>query len=76
MIQLTDHMMLKKKEDQNGDASFLLRRENKILIGGNVGTKSGAVTEENVIQRLTHLGIHPICSYKTQSLLLIPKSVC
>jgi len=29
-----------KKRDQNMDASFLLRRENKILMGGNIGTKS------------------------------------
>jgi len=42
------------------DASFLLRRENKMLTGGDTGTKSGAGTEENVIQRLSHLGIHPI----------------
>ena len=34
-IQFTDHMKLKKKEDQSVDASFLLRRGNKILTGGN-----------------------------------------
>jgi hypothetical protein len=33
MIQLTDHMMLKKKEDQCVDASVLLRRGNKIITG-------------------------------------------
>jgi len=38
-------MKLKKKEDQNVDDSFLLRRENKILMGGNTGTKSGVGTE-------------------------------
>jgi len=38
-----------EKEDQNVDASFLLIRENKILMGGNTGTKSGADTEEKVI---------------------------
>ena len=32
----------KKKEDQNVDVSFLLRRENKILMGRNTGTKHGA----------------------------------
>jgi len=31
------------------DASVLLRRENKILGGGNTGTKSGAETEGKVI---------------------------
>jgi len=68
-------MKLKKKEDQNVDASVLLRRENKILTGENTGTKSGAGTEGKVIQRLPHLGIHPICSYQTQSLLLMSGSV-
>ena len=33
-IQLTDHMKLKNKENQNVDASVLLRRENKIITGG------------------------------------------
>jgi hypothetical protein len=33
MIQLTDDMKLKKKEDQSEDASFLLRRGNKINKG-------------------------------------------
>ena len=32
-IQFTDHMKLKKKEDQSIDASVLLRRGNKILMG-------------------------------------------
>jgi len=34
MIQLTDHMKLKKKEDQSVDTSVLLRSGNKILTGG------------------------------------------
>ena len=34
MIQFTDHMKLKKKEDQSVNASVLLRRGNKIIIGG------------------------------------------
>ena len=33
-IQLTDHMKLKKKEDQSVDASVLLRKWNKIITGG------------------------------------------
>ena len=44
-LQFTDHMKLKKKEDQSVDASVLLRRGNKILIGGNLERKSGAETE-------------------------------
>jgi len=33
MIQLTDHMKLRNKEDQNMDASVLLRKGNKIITG-------------------------------------------
>jgi len=74
--EFTDHMQPKKKEDQNVDASVLLRRENKILMGRNIGTNSRAWTEEKVIQRLPHLGTHPICSHQAQSLLLMPRSAC
>jgi hypothetical protein len=42
------------------DASVLLRRANKILMGGNMEKKCGADTEVKAIQRLPHLGIHPI----------------
>jgi hypothetical protein len=34
MVQLTDHMKLKKKEEQSVDASILLKRGNKIITGG------------------------------------------
>jgi hypothetical protein len=34
-------MKLKKKEDQSVDSSVLLRKENKILTGGNMRTKCG-----------------------------------
>jgi hypothetical protein len=33
MIQLTDHMKPKKKEDQSVDASVFLKRGNKIIMG-------------------------------------------
>jgi len=72
--QFTDHVNLKKNKDQTVDALVLLRRENKILTGGNTGTKSEAGTEKKVIQRWPHLGIHPIWSYQIQSLLLMPRS--
>jgi len=45
-------------------------------MGGNAATKGRAGTEEKVIQRLPHLGIHPICCHQTQSLLLMPRSAC
>jgi hypothetical protein len=48
-------MKLKKKEDQNVDASVLLRRGKKIPKGGP--TKYGAETEGMTIKRLPHLGI-------------------
>jgi hypothetical protein len=38
-------MKPKKKEDQNVDASVLLRKVSKILTGGNMETKCGAETE-------------------------------
>jgi hypothetical protein len=59
-IQFTDHMKLKKKEDQSVDASVLLRRGNKILKGRNMETKCEAKTVEKIIQRLPHPGIQPI----------------
>jgi len=37
-----NHMKPKKKEDQHMNASFLLKRENKILTAGNTGTKTRA----------------------------------
>ena len=59
-------MKLKKKEDQSVGALVLLRKENKILTGGNMKTKCGTETEGKAIQRLPHLGIHPtIFSHQT-----------
>jgi hypothetical protein len=48
--------------------SVHLRRGNKIPLGGHTETKCGAETEAKIIQRLPHLGIHPIYSYQTQTL--------
>jgi hypothetical protein len=45
------------------------------LLKGNTETNSGAETEGKAIQRLPHLWIHPIYSYKTQTLFLMPRSV-
>ena len=52
-------MKPKKKEDQNMDVSVLLRRVSKTLTGGNK-TECRAETEGKAIQKLPHLGIHPI----------------
>jgi hypothetical protein len=73
-IHFTDHMKPKKKEDQSVDASVLLRRGNTILTGGNMETECGTETEGKAIQRLPHLGLHPI--YRYQTLLQMPRSAC
>jgi hypothetical protein len=36
----------------------------------------GAETEQKAIQRLLYLGIHPIYSHQTQTLLWVPTSAC
>jgi hypothetical protein len=61
-------MKAKKKEDQTVDTSVLLRRGNKIPLGGVTETKCGVEIEGKAIQRLSHLGIHPIYSHSIQML--------
>ena len=68
-MQFIHHMKLKMKEDQNVDSLILLRRGNKIPMEGGTETKRGVETEGKAIQRLSHLEIHPIYSYQTQTLL-------
>ena len=75
-IQFTDHMKPKKEKNQNVDASVPFRRVNKILTEGNMETKCEAETEGKAIQRLSHLGIHPIYSHQTWTLLWMPGSDC
>jgi hypothetical protein len=74
-IQFTNHMKLKKREDQTMDISILLIRGNKIPMEGDTETKCGVNTEGMTIQRLPHLGIHPICNHQTQTLLWMPTSM-
>jgi hypothetical protein len=73
-IKFTDHMKLKKKEDQSVDTSILPIKKNKIPMEWD--TKCGAETEGKAFQRLHHLGIHPMYSYQTQTLLWMPTSAC
>jgi hypothetical protein len=75
-IQFAKPMNLKKKEDQSVDMSFLLRMGNKIPIEEVTETKFGAKTEGRTIQRLPHLGIHPINNHQTQILLYMPTRAC
>ena len=62
-------MKLKKKEEQSVDTSVLLRRGNKIHIEGITEANCEAEIEGMTIQRLPHLGIHPIYCHQTQTLL-------
>jgi hypothetical protein len=65
-----------KKEDQSVDTLILLRRGFKIPMEGVTETKCGAGTEEIIIQRLPHLGIHPLYNHQTQTLLWMPTCRC
>ena len=47
-IQFTDHMKFKKKEDQSVTTS-VLRRRNKMPMGGDTETNCGAETEGKAI---------------------------
>jgi hypothetical protein len=69
-------MKLKKKEDQSVDTMILLRRGNKIPLEGVTETKCGAETEGMTIQRLLHLGVHPIYNHQTQILSWMPTNTC
>jgi hypothetical protein len=69
-------MKLKKKEDQSVYTSTLLRRGNKMPMEGVTETKFRAETEGMTIQKLPHLGIHPINNHQTQILLQMPTRAC
>jgi hypothetical protein len=69
-------MKLRKNQDQSVDASVLLRRGHKMLTGGDTETKCGTENEGKAIQRLPHLGIHPIISHQTWTLLWMLGSAC
>jgi hypothetical protein len=81
-----------KKEDQSVDTSFLLGMGNKIPMEGVTERKFGAktkgwtiylflhsifyFTKGWTIQRLPDMGIHPINSHQTQTLLHMPEKFC
>jgi hypothetical protein len=62
-------MKLKKKKDQSVDTY-------KIPMEGVTETKFGAEIEGKTIQRLPHLGIHPVYNHQTQTLLHMPERFC
>ena len=69
-------MKLKKKEDQSVDTLILLSRGNKMTMERVTETKFRAETEGMTIQRLPHLGIHPINNHQTQTLWQMPTKAC
>ena len=69
-------MKLKKNEDQSVDTLPPLRIGNKTAMEGVTGTKFGTETKGWTIQRLPHLGVHPIISHQTQTLLHMPARFC
>jgi hypothetical protein len=69
-------MKLKKKEDESVDTSILLRRGNNITMKGVTDTKFRAETTGMTMQRLPHLGIHPINNHQNQTLLWMPTRAC
>jgi hypothetical protein len=69
-------MKIKKKEDQSVDTTFLLRIGNKIPMEGVTEAKFVAETKGWTIHRLPHMGIHPIISHQTQTILHMPKRFC
>ena len=58
------------------DTLFLLRIGNKIPMEGVTETKFGGKMKGWTIQRLPYLGIHPIISHQTQTLLHMPARFC
>jgi hypothetical protein len=69
-------MKLKKEEEQSVGSLVFLTIGNKILTGTNMEAKCGTETDGKAIQRLSHLGTHPIYSHQTQTLLRMPRSAC
>jgi hypothetical protein len=69
-------MKLKNKKDQSVDTLILLRRGNKIPVEGVTETKCETKTEGMTIQRLLHLGVHPINNHQTQILLQMQTRAC
>ena len=59
-------MIFKKKEEQSMDTLVSLRRGNKIPTEADTETKYGAGFEGKTLQRLSHLGVHPIYRYQTR----------
>jgi hypothetical protein len=68
-IQFTEHLKLKKKEEQTVVILVLLRRWKKIPMRDVAETNCGTETEGKTMQKLIPLGIYPIYSPHTHTLL-------
>jgi hypothetical protein len=75
-IQFARPYEAQKKEKQSVNVLVLLtsKQGNKILSRANMETKCGTETEGKAIQRQPHLGIHPMYSCQTQTLLSMATS--
>ena len=69
-------MELKKKEDQSVDTLLLLRTGSKLPMEVVTETKFRAEIEGMTIQRLPHLGIHPIYNHQIQTVLWMLTRAC
>ena len=69
-------MNLKKNDDQCVDTLPLYRIGNKTPMEGVTETMFGAETKGWTIQRLLHLGIHPLISHQMQVLSHISARFC
>ena len=70
-------MLAKMWRKRNTVATFFfLRMGNKIPMEGVIETKFRAESEGTTIQRLPHMGIHPINNHQTQTLWQMPTRAC
>jgi hypothetical protein len=69
-------MKLKKKEKQNVNTTFLIRRGNKIPMGADTESNCGTESERKSILRLPHLAMHPNYIYQPQTLLWMTRNTC
>ena len=75
-IQFAKHMKLKNKEDQAWILHSFLERGSKYPWEEIQSIYFGVESEGEAIQWLSHLGMHSIYSYQTQTLLWMPTSAC
>ena len=75
MTQLTSHMKPKKREDLIVDATVLLRKGKKLILGGNTWTKNGRARSKGHPENYTLRHLSNL-QKKTQTLLLMQINSC